>query len=94
MNKHGTENTVHYHTAQRALADMKSAVHGLLNEAGKDGLKNVQLGRQLGLYGGHGSEGRRHEGHITRTLLSMMESEGVVEQLNDKAWRLSADTGE
>ena len=93
MSKPDTENTFHYHTAQRALADMKAAIYGILGEAGKEGLRNVHIGRQLGLYSGHGSEGR-HEGHITRTLLSMMESEGVVEQLEDKAWRLSTGTHE
>ena len=35
----------------------------------------VDIGRGLGIYGGHVN----HEGHIPRTLLSIMESEGVVE---------------
>jgi len=30
-----------------------------------------------------------HEGHIPRTLLAIMEAEGVVEQVKEtKAWRL------
>ena len=57
----------------------------MLSRASNDGLKNSDIGRQLGIYMGH----VEHEGHIPRTLLAIMESEGVVEQDNEtKAWRL------
>ena len=74
-----------YNRAQRAVADIKAAMHELLSEGGHAGLSNAQIGRALGIYTGH--EG--HEGHISRTLLAVMQKEGVVEQ--DSAtlrWRL------
>lgn len=65
-----------YHLAQSALADLKAAVHEVLSSAPEDGLTNAQIGRMLGIYAGHIG----HVGHIPRTLLGMMESEGVVAQ--------------
>jgi hypothetical protein len=65
-----------YHLAQRAMADLKAAVHAVLSGAGADGLTNAQIGRMLGIYGGHVG----HEGHISRTLLAMLAGEGVAEQ--------------
>lgn len=53
-------------------------------------MRNIDVGRALGIYMGH----VEHEGHIPRTLLAIMEAEGVVEQ--DKAtktWRLSTVAG-
>jgi hypothetical protein len=74
-----------YYLAQSAIAQLKAAVHLVLSRASNDGLKNSDIGRQLGIYMGH----VEHEGHIPRTLLAIMESEGVVEQDNEtKAWRL------
>jgi hypothetical protein len=65
-----------YHTAQRAVADLKAAVHATLLTAGEGGLTNAVLGRSLGIYMGHVG----HEGHIPRTLLAMLEAEGVARQ--------------
>lgn|GEM_PF-1360808 len=74
-----------YQTAQRALADLKSAVYQVLADAPEAGLSNAEIGRTLGIYGGHIG----HEGHIPRTLLSMMQQEGVVIQdAGSKRWRL------
>ena len=74
-----------YRLAQSALADLKSAVHEVLASAPETGLSNAEIGRMLGIYAGHIG----HEGHIPRTLLGMMESEGVVEQIPpSKRWRL------
>ena len=74
-----------YFIAQRAIADLKSAVRDLLQEAPEEGLKNAQIGRSLGIYSGH----KEHEGHISRTLLAMLEAEGVAEQdPHTKNWRL------
>ncbi len=74
-----------YQIAQRAIADLKAAVNMLLTEAGSEGLTNAQIGRTLGIYSGHVG----HEGHISRTILSMLESEGLIAQHSDtKVWRV------
>jgi hypothetical protein len=65
-----------YAVAQQALAGLKSAIYSLLLTAPSDGLRNVDIGRALGIYAGHVG----HEGHVSRTLLSIMEEEGVVKQ--------------
>jgi hypothetical protein len=79
-----------YQLAQRALADLKAAVHQLLSDTEIGGLTNAEIGRTLGIYTGHIG----HEGHIPRTLLSMMESEGVVEQDGEsKRWSLRTHSG-
>jgi len=74
-----------YLLAQTAMAQLKSAVHMLLGEAGQTGLRNADIGRLLGIHMGH----VEHEGHIPRTLLAIMEAEGVAEQDGTtKVWRL------
>jgi hypothetical protein len=74
-----------YVQAQSAMAQLKGAIYLVLGAAPAEGLKNADIGRMLGIYMGH----VEHEGHISRTLLSLMESEGVVEQDKEsKAWRL------
>ena len=73
-----------YHLAQRAVADLKAAVLSVLSAAGEEGCTNAQVGRTLGIYGGHVG----HEGHISRTLLGMLANEGVAEQDQDsRHWR-------
>ena len=81
------ENTARaYADAQAGLARLKSAVYRVLLDAGTRGLRNVDVGKTLGIYGGHVG----HEGHIPRTLLAIMESEGVVMQdPTTKEWRLT-----
>ena len=74
-----------YRDAQQALSLLKAAVYRVLLDADVDGLKNVEIGRALGIYAGHA----RHEGHIPRTILAIMEDEEIVEQDGDsKSWRL------
>lgn len=74
-----------YLKAQMAIAHLKAAVHETLKSAPAEGLKNVEIGRRLGIYMGH----IEHEGHIPRTILGMMEAEGVVEQDEQtKLWKL------
>jgi hypothetical protein len=74
-----------YLLAQRAVADLKGAVVALLAAAPASELSNAQIGRALGIYGGHIG----HEGHIPRTLLEVLKSEGVVIQnAGSKRWRL------
>lgn len=80
-----------YQLAQRAMADLKTAVFGVLSVAGEAGLRNADIGRSLGIYAGH----EEHEGHIPRTILAMMQAEGVVEQdPGSKRWRLRSHLGE
>jgi hypothetical protein len=79
-----------YHRAQTALADLKSAIYEVLSSGPEEGLTNAQLGRMLGIYAGHVG----HEGHIPRTLLAIMEQEGVVEQNREtKRWSIRSHTG-
>lgn len=74
-----------YHLAQGAIADLKASIYQLLASAGSDGLTNAEIGRRLGIYMGHVG----HEGHVSRTMLALMESEGVVQQESDsKRWSL------
>lgn len=74
-----------YHLAQTAMAQLKASVHMVLSK-NPIGMKNSEIGRELGIYMGH----VEHEGHIPRTLLAIMEAEGVVEQdKKTKIWRLS-----
>ncbi|MCJ7975144.1 hypothetical protein LOS88_20230 [Aeromonas veronii] len=78
-------NSQAYQLAQSAIADLKSAVYLTLEASGDAGLTNAELGRSLGIYGGHVG----HEGHISRTLLGLLENEGVVVQVADtKRWFL------
>jgi hypothetical protein len=82
------EMTEPYLLAQAAIAQLKGAVHSVLSRA-PEGLKNVEIGKLLGIYTGH----VEHEGHIPRTLLALMEAEGVVEQDQEsKTWRLRSNT--
>ncbi len=74
-----------YSKAQRAIADLKSSVLEVMLNATDDGLTNAEIGRCLGIYHGH----IKHEGHIPRTMLALMEDEGVVEQdAQTKKWRI------
>lgn len=76
-----------YQLAQRAVADLKASIYEVLVEH-PDGLKNVDLGKSLGIYAGHVG----HEGHIPRTMLAIMESEGVVfQEAESKRWFVRKD---
>ena len=73
-----------YQLAQKAIAKLKTAIYRALAES-EGGLTNAALGRALGIYSGHVG----HEGHISRTMLAVMEAEGVVEQNSEtKIWYL------
>lgn len=74
-----------YQLAQSAMVELKTAIYMALETAGEKGLSNAELGRSLGIYGGHVG----HEGHIPRTLLGIMEIEGVVyQEPESKRWFL------
>lgn len=78
-----------YSTAQQAMAQLKSAVFATLARHNSEGLANSDIGRSLGIYTGH----IKHEGHISRTILAIMEAEGVVEQNKEtKLWKLKNHT--
>jgi DNA-directed RNA polymerase specialized sigma24 family protein len=71
-----------YEEAQFAMAKLKSLVRSVLEQSPDKGLKNSEIGRVLGIYAGHVE-------HISRTLLAMLEAEGVVVQNeHDKTWAL------
>lgn len=75
-----------YFMAQSAMAQLKASVRMILEAAEPAGLRNADIGRTLGIYTGH----VEHEGHIPRTLLAIMEAEGVVKQDSDsKLWTLT-----
>ena len=75
-----------YIIAQKAITELKSAIFLLLKNAPGDGLKNSEIGKALGIYHGHNNQ---HEGHISRSLLDMMEGEGIIEQdQTTKKWKL------
>ena len=79
-----------YHKAQKGMTYLKSAIYVLLSNAPKEGLSNANIGRTLGIYSGHIG----HEGHIPRTLLAIMEDEGIVEQnSSNKKWQLKKYPG-
>jgi len=76
-----------YHLAQRTVADLKTSVLMVLQTGGEGttGRSNAEIGRCLGIHLGH----KGHGGHIPRTMLALLESEGVVEQdLESKRWRI------
>lgn len=74
-----------YVLAQDAMSKLRAAIYMLLQNGPVEGLKNAQIGRSLGIYSGHVG----HEGHISRTLLALMQAEGVVEQDSvSGAWRV------
>jgi hypothetical protein len=75
-----------YEKAQKGIILLKSAVYEMLKETGEKGLRNVDVGKSLGIYAGHIG----HQGHISRTVLELLRSEGVAEQKNDKRWHLVA----
>ena len=80
-----SDRAVAYGLAQRAIADLKHAIYLVLLEAPDEGLQNAQIGRTLGIYGGHAG----HDGHIPRTLLEMLQREDVVAQdVKTKRWSL------
>ena len=67
------------------MAELKGVVYELLERA-PEGLTNAEIGRALGIYQGH----VRHEGHVSRTILALLESEDVaVQNSTTKRWTLA-----
>jgi hypothetical protein len=72
-----------YSNAQNGLALLKVAVFEILSIYKDEGLRNVDVGKLLGIYRGH----IRHEGHISRTILAIMEEDGTIRQDSEtKKW--------
>ena len=86
-------NSEAYRMAQTAVAELMSSVLMVLlenYEESHEGLTNAELGRALGIYGGH-AQGK-HEGHVSRTLLGTMAEQGVIYQRPDtKRWHPNLD---
>lgn len=79
-----------YALAQMAMAQLKAAVYGTLYHGPSSGLTNSEIGRTLGIYGGHVG----HVGHISRVILAHLEEEGVAAQDPDsKKWFLIRQSG-
>jgi len=73
-----------YTRAQRALAELKGVVFELITDSAK-GISNAEIGRQLGIYGGHSGQA----GHISRTILELLEKDEIVHQdAKTKLWSL------
>jgi hypothetical protein len=73
-----------YTRSQRAMAELKGVVYELLCQS-DTGLSNAEIGRRLGIYGGHVG----HEGHISRTILGLLEKEEVIVQdKKTKVWTI------
>jgi len=74
---------VAYRIAQRAMVDIKSAVYFMVSLGPPEGYSNADIGRKLGIYAGHVG----HEGHISRTILGLLETEGMLLQdSKSKKW--------
>jgi len=74
-----------YERAQQAVRELKVAVLELLrSHGGREGLTNAEIGRALGIYMGHVG----HEGHISRTILALLQEDGAIAQdSGSKRWR-------
>ena len=77
-----------YENAQLAISMLKSSVYNLLDQHRETGLRNVEIAKKLGIRGGVGPHTEiRHYDWISKTVLSIMEREEVVEQIG-KHWHL------
>ena len=65
-----------YQVTQRSRSDLKASARLLIESASSQVLTNVETGRTPRIYSGHAG----HEGHIPRTILALLENEGVVDQ--------------
>ena len=80
-----SESSNAYFLAQKSISMLKTSVLIILEQAGNKGLRNVDIGKKLGIYTVH----KGHEGHIPRAILDIMEKDGTVEQDEEsKIWRL------
>jgi hypothetical protein len=77
-----------YTRAQRAMAELKGAIYELVANS-PEGLTNAEIGRKLGIYQGHVG----HEGHVSRTLLALLEAEqALVQEEKTKRWSVRKAT--
>jgi hypothetical protein len=79
-------NSLPYQIAQHALADLKTAIYLLLKENSPHEIRNVDIGKLLGINHGHSG---KHQDHIPRIILELLAQEGLVEQnSSNKKWKL------
>lgn len=79
-----------YLRAQHAFVELKASILEVLLDRHPAGVKNSELGKVLGIYAGHVG----HVGHVPRTLLAMLQEEGLVYQdLATKCWHLRTSQG-
>ena len=77
--------STNYDNAQTAISMLKSSIYNLLSEHKEDGLRNVDIARKLGIRGGIGPHEKiEHRDWISKTILSMMERDEVVQQVGKK----------
>lgn len=75
-----------YQIAQKAIVELKTAVYLVLKENSENGLRNVDVGRLLGI--GYGHSGK-HQDHVPRVILELLQKEGMVLQdKKTKRWML------
>ena len=84
-----SETTDHYRRAQVALADLKAAARGVLLSAPSDGLADDDVGRLLGLNALSGTA----DGQLTRTILGVLEAEGVATKDEGERWHFRTRSG-
>ena len=75
----------YYLAAQTAMSELKAAVLGVVLSGPEEGMRNVEIGRALGIYGGH----KGHQGHISRVCLQRLQEEVLLKQLDNKLWTRS-----
>jgi hypothetical protein len=80
-----------YFIAQQAIANLRGAIYQLLLDHPR-GMTNAQISRALGIHLGYKrpNEDIGHQGCISRSVLQLMEDEGVVAQnIDSKVWTIN-----
>ena len=73
-----------YEQSQMAIAMLKSCIYKVLEKNKETGLRNSEISAKLGIRTGDGKQ----RDWITKTILTMMEREEVVEQSDNKLWHI------
>ena len=82
----GHGSTAAYRSAQLAMAELKAAILSVVVASGSRGMRNVEVGRSLGIYHGYPKDGggEEHPGHISSVLLHELAREGRVEKVDGR----------
>ena len=75
-----------YRSAQLAIAELKAAILSVVAVSGSRGMRNVEIGRSLGIYHGYPKDGggEEHRGHISSVLLHELSRKGLVRQIDGR----------